>query len=58
MSKRVIGIADFRLYALAAGIKHSLFSQIRGLKWFLEVPELSFSESLYRLINLLGTHGK
>jgi hypothetical protein len=36
-SKRLFGIPDFRLYALADGIRQFLFSQTRGLKGFLEL---------------------
>lgn len=36
-SKRIFGIPDFRLYALADGIRQFLFSQTRGLKGFLEL---------------------
>jgi len=35
-SKRVFGIPDFRLYALADGIRQFLYSQTQGLKKFLE----------------------
>jgi hypothetical protein len=35
-SKRVFGIPDFRLYALADGIRQFLYSQTQGLKRFLE----------------------
>ena len=31
-SKRVFGIPDFRLYALADGIRQFLYSQTQGLK--------------------------
>lgn len=36
-SKRVFGIPDFRLYALADGIRQFLYSQTQGLKQFLEL---------------------
>jgi hypothetical protein len=36
-SKRVFGIPDFRLYALADGIRQFLYSQTRGLKKLLEL---------------------
>jgi hypothetical protein len=36
-SKRVFGIPDFRLYALADGIRQYLYSQTQGLKKFLEL---------------------
>jgi hypothetical protein len=35
-SKRLFGIPDFRLYALADGIRQFLYSQTQGLKRFLE----------------------
>lgn len=38
-SKRVFGIPDFRLYALADWIKQFLFSQTQGLKRFFELQE-------------------
>ena len=38
-SKRVFGIPDFRLYALADGIRQFLYSQTQGLKRFLELQE-------------------
>lgn len=38
-SKRVFGIPDFRLYALADGIKQFLFSQTQGLKRFFELQD-------------------
>jgi len=31
-ARRVFGILDFRLYALADGIKHCLFSRSQGLR--------------------------
>lgn len=31
-AKRVFGIPDFRLYALAYGIRHFLYNQSKGLK--------------------------
>ena len=40
-SKRVFGIPDFRLYALADGIRQFLYSQTQGLKKFLELQDLS-----------------
>ncbi len=36
-SQRVFGIPDFRLYALADGIRQFLYSQTQGLKKFLEL---------------------
>jgi len=36
-SKRVFGIPDFRLYALADGIRQFLYSQTQRLKKFLEL---------------------
>ena len=36
-SKRVFGIPDFRLYALADGIRQFLYSQTQGLKRFLDL---------------------
>jgi len=36
-SKRVFGIPDFRLYALADGIRQFLYSQTQGLKKLLEL---------------------
>ena len=36
-SRRVFGIPDFRLYALADGIRQFLYSQTQGLKMFLEL---------------------
>ena len=36
-SKRVFGIPDFRLYALADGIRQYLYSQTQGLKLFFEL---------------------
>jgi len=36
-SKRVFGIPDFRLYALADGIRQFLYSQTQGLKKFLDL---------------------
>lgn len=38
-SKRVFGIPDFRLYALADGIRQFLYSQTQGLKRFLELQD-------------------
>jgi hypothetical protein len=38
-ARRVLGIPDFRLYALADGIKHFLFSQSKGLKLALPPPK-------------------
>ncbi len=38
-SKRVFGIPDFRLYALADGIRQLLYSQTRGLKGFFELQD-------------------
>jgi len=36
VSKRVFGIPDFRLYALADGIRQCLYSQTKGVKRYLE----------------------
>lgn len=36
-SKRIFGIPDFRLYALADGIRQFLYSQSQGVKKFLEL---------------------
>jgi hypothetical protein len=36
-SKRVFGIPDFRLYALADGIRQFLYSQTKGLKNLLDL---------------------
>jgi len=41
-ARRVFGVPDFRLYALADGIKHFLFSQSRGLKPALPPPKPYF----------------
>jgi len=38
-SKRVFGIPDFRLYALADGIRQFLYSQTQGLKKFFELQD-------------------
>jgi len=38
-SKRVFGILDFRLYALADGIRQFLYSQTQGLKRFFELQD-------------------
>jgi hypothetical protein len=38
-SKRVFGIPDFRLYALADGIRQFLYGQTQGLKRFLELQD-------------------
>jgi hypothetical protein len=38
-SKRVFGIPDFRLYALADGIRQYLYSQTQGLKRFFELQD-------------------
>jgi len=35
VAEMIFGIPDFRLYALADGIRQFLFSQTRGLKGFL-----------------------
>jgi len=37
--KRVFGIPDFRLYALADGIRQYLYSQTQGLKRFFELQD-------------------
>lgn len=41
-ARRVFGVPDFRLYALADGIKHFLFSQSKGLKLALPPPKPHF----------------
>jgi hypothetical protein len=41
-ARRVFGVPDFRLYALADGIKHFLFSQSKGLKLALPPPKPQF----------------
>jgi hypothetical protein len=38
-SRRIFGIPDFRLYALADGIRQFLYSQTQGLKRFLELQD-------------------
>jgi hypothetical protein len=38
-SKRVFGIPDFRLYALADGIRQFLYSQTQGLRRFFELQD-------------------
>jgi hypothetical protein len=38
-SKRVFGIPDVRLYALADGIRQFLFSRSQGLKRFFELQD-------------------
>lgn len=38
-SKRVFGIPDFRLYALANGIRQFLNSQMQGLKRFFKLQD-------------------
>ena len=38
-SKRVFGIPDFRLYALADGIRQFLYSQTQGLKRIFELQD-------------------
>jgi hypothetical protein len=45
-ARRVFGIPDFRLYALADGIKHFLFSQSKGLKPALPPPKPHFVQRL------------
>jgi len=40
-ARRVLGVPDFRLYALADGIEHFLFSQSKGLKPALPRPNPS-----------------
>lgn len=40
-SKRVFGIPDFRLYALADGIRQFLYSQTQGLKRLLELQSMA-----------------
>jgi hypothetical protein len=37
-SKRLFGIPDFRLYALADGIRQYLYSQTQGPKSFMKPP--------------------
>ena len=39
-SKRLFGIPDFRLYALADGIRQYLYNQTQGLKSFMKPPSL------------------
>jgi hypothetical protein len=47
-ARRVFGIPDFRLYALADGIKQLLFNRERGLSAYLDPPEpLSFQRQLF-----------
>ncbi len=41
-ARRVFGVPDFRLYALADGIKHFLFSQSKGLKLAHPPPKHQF----------------
>jgi hypothetical protein len=41
-ARRVFGIPDFRLYALADGIKHVLFNRSKGLGTYLGQSEQSF----------------
>jgi hypothetical protein len=45
-ARRVFGVPDFRLYALADGIKHFLFSQSKGLKPALPPPKPHFVQRL------------
>jgi hypothetical protein len=54
-ARRVFGVPDFRLYALADGIKRFLFSQTKGLKPALPPPipyPTSFKDSslIYKLL--------
>jgi len=41
-ARRVFGVPDFRLYALADGIKHFLFSQSKGVRPALPPPKPQF----------------
>jgi hypothetical protein len=43
-ARRVFGIPDFRLYALADGIKHCLFSRSQGLRSGASPPILRFAQ--------------
>ena len=45
-SKRVFGIPDFRLYALADGIKQFLFSRSRGIGPWPRQPPPTFTQRL------------
>jgi Transposase DDE domain len=45
-ARRVFGIPDFRLYALADGIKRFLYSQSKGLKLALPPPKPHFVQRL------------
>ena len=44
-SKRVFGIPDFRLYALADGIRQFLHGQTRGLTRFFELQDQPLIQS-------------
>lgn len=47
-SKRVFAIPDFRLYALADGIRQFFYSQTQGLKRFFELQDqLSIQPNLF-----------
>jgi len=41
-ARRVFGIPDFRLYALADGIKHVLFNRSKGIGTYPRPPEPVF----------------
>lgn len=45
-ARRVFGIPDFRLYALADGIKHLLFNRTRGLGTYPRPPEPAYQQRL------------
>ena len=45
-ARRVFGIPDFRLYALADGIKHFLFNRSKGLRIALPPPKPRFVQRL------------
>lgn len=45
-AQRVFGIPDFRLYALADGIKHFLFNRSKGLRIALPPPKPRFVQRL------------
>jgi len=45
-ARRVFGIPDFRLYALADGIKHFLFSRSKAIRFDLSPPKPRFVQGL------------
>lgn len=45
-ARRVFGIPDFQLYALADGIKHFLFNRSKGLRIDLPPPKPRFVQRL------------